>query len=90
MLVAVFGRKGTGGRVLYGYRVIAEVETWSYTPEPNGKGEGTVEVTLTDLHPAYAHKSDVSLELVGKTGTLRWPSAELLSDTCLVVPGPPQ
>lgn len=90
MMLLVFGRKGTGGRVLYGYRVIAEVQSWSYAPEPSGKGEGTVEVTLTDLHPAYAHKSDVTLELVSRTGTLKWASAELVSETCLVVPGPPQ
>jgi hypothetical protein len=90
MLLAVFGRKGTGGRVLYGYRVIAQVATWSYAPDPNGKGEGTVEVTLTDVHPAYRNKSDVTLELTGKAGTLRWAQAELMSDTCVVVPGPPQ
>lgn len=89
MIVAVFARKGHGGRVLYGYREIARVVEWSYAPNANGNGEGTIEVTLADVHPAYRHKSDVSLELTGTRGTLRWPSAELISDSCLVVPGPP-
>jgi hypothetical protein len=89
MLVAVFGRQGMGGRVLYGYREVARVGTWKY--QPDDKGAGTVDVELFDIHPAYAHKSDVALELTTKTGgVLRWPEAELLSDTCLVVPGPPQ
>lgn len=89
MMVAVFARKGTGGRVLVGYREIARVVSWEYTPNPGGQGEGTVAVILAEVHGAYQGVSDVTLELQGKAGVLRWPSAELLSDECLVVPGPP-
>ncbi len=89
-MLLMFGRQGVGGRVFYGYRVIATVATWKYAPDPNGKGEGTVEVELADVNPAYAHKSRIARELTTKTGgTLRWDDAELMSDACVIVAGPP-
>jgi hypothetical protein len=89
MMVAMFGKQGRGGSILYGYRKVAEVVSWKYAPNPNGKGEGTIEVELRDQHPAYIDQSDVSVELQTKTGgMLRWESAERFGDT-LIVAGPP-
>ena len=89
--VAPFARQGTGGVVTYGYRQVARVVRWTYTPEPDRDGAGTVDLVLADVNPVYAGKSDVALELRTKTGgTLYWPSAELISDECCVVPGAPQ
>lgn len=89
MLVAVFGRQGSGGTVMYGYRQVARVGKWAYKPEENGSG--LIDVQLYDIDPVYGSKSDVSLELTTKTGgTLRWAEAELISDTCIVVAAGPQ
>lgn len=88
MLVAVFGKQGSGGRVMYGYREVGKVGVWKFTPDATGAG--LVDVALYDVNPVYAGKSAVTLELTTKAGgTLRWPEAELISDTCVVVPGPP-
>lgn len=80
-----FEQKGEGGEVRYGYRVIARVGAWTYRPNEGGNGEGTIDAVLLDEHAAYAHKSDVSLELRTKKGAvLRWPEAEKFG-TCLIV-----
>lgn len=91
MMVAMFGQQGEGGRIFYGYREIAVVQTWKYLPTQDGKGEGTIEVTLSDIHPLYANRSDVTVELRRKAGgVLRWESAEMMSDECLVVASAPK
>jgi hypothetical protein len=90
MMVAVFGTQGRGGVLMYGYRQVAEVGSWKYVPNTDGKGEGTIEVELRNEHAAYADQSDVSVELQTKTGgMLRWASAERFGDT-LIVAGPPE
>jgi hypothetical protein len=89
MLVAVFGKQGRGGAIMFGYRKIADVLTWRYTPNPGGTGEGTIEVDIANEHPAYADRSAVSVELQTKTGgMLRWADAERFGDT-IIVAGPP-
>lgn len=88
--VAAFSRQGVGGSVSYGYRQVARVVRWTYTPTPGRDGAGTVDLELADVNPVYAGKSDVALELLTKGGSMYWPSAELISDSCCVVPGSPQ
>lgn len=76
---------GNGGVIKYGFRTIANVGAWTYRPVEDGKGAGTIDAVLIDDHAAYAHKTDVAIELTKKNGTtLVWATAERFGD-CLIV-----
>jgi hypothetical protein len=90
----MFGKKGTGGAVKYGYRQVAGVNAWRYDPEPEHAaapvGAGTVSVDLYDIDPLWTSQQTV-FDLFVIEGKTRWcfENAEMMSETCFLVGGPP-
>lgn len=88
-------KKGRGGTVKYGYEVVAQVESWKYeqdAPEAGGvDGGGTVTVNLHEINSFWVgQETRFDLYLAEGRATWFWLGAEMISDTCFLVPSGPE
>lgn len=88
-------KRGTGGTVKFGYRVVAQVGAWTYRPEPPHSGappgSGVVDVRLTNVQAMYLSQED-QFDLRVREGNMVWlfENASYISDECFTVTASPK
>lgn len=83
-------KRGSGGTVKYGYKTVATVGAWAYTPEPphsaGPPGSGTIEISLSGVNRSwFAQEERFDLFLVDGKTTWVFKDATFISDQCFAV-----